>query len=178
MISSKLYFYLGLISFTFSILFIGVYCHDEFNELNIFTKHRPTNKLYFYSPIGMQPLSIQDLSEDQQKDQLAFNEFIVDAKIQFKGDDTWFVPPLLIQLTLTFLIFGISTIKPSPIQSIFIPFTHALLLFIITGLGITAMAVINNLATITVIPIVLVVANYMTAKILSKKLPTPKSCCY
>lgn len=56
--------------------FVGVYSHDEFGGTNLFIKHRPTWKWSFYSPIGMSDIEIKDLSTEEQKEQLLFNEFI------------------------------------------------------------------------------------------------------
>jgi hypothetical protein len=57
-------------------LFFGVYHHDEFAEKHLFIKHRPTWKRYFYSPIGMSDIKIEDLSIEEQLEENYFEEFI------------------------------------------------------------------------------------------------------
>ncbi|WP_431244306.1 hypothetical protein ACQ9BO_08140 [Flavobacterium sp. P21] len=58
--------------------FCGVYQHDEFAETNLFIKRRPTWKWRFYSPIGMSDKKIEELSEEEKREQKYFNEFVLD----------------------------------------------------------------------------------------------------
>ena len=58
-------------------LFIGEYLHDEFGEKHFFIKHRPTWKWGFRSPIGQSDLKFENLTPTDQKEQLYFNEFIL-----------------------------------------------------------------------------------------------------
>ncbi|MHC0442965.1 hypothetical protein [Flavobacterium sp. 3-210] len=58
--------------------FCGIYQHDEFPEKNFFIKHRPTWKWAFYSPIGMSDKKIEELSEEEKREQKYFNEFVLD----------------------------------------------------------------------------------------------------
>lgn len=57
-------------------LFAGVYIHDEFGETHFFIKHRPIWKWIFRSPVGLSDLKIEDLTKDDQKEQILFDEFI------------------------------------------------------------------------------------------------------
>ncbi len=57
-------------------LWVGVYHHDEYAETHIFIKHRPIWQWTFYSPIGMSNHQLDDLTEEQRKEQLLFEEFI------------------------------------------------------------------------------------------------------
>lgn len=57
-------------------LFAGKYIHDEFGETHFFVKHRPTWKWSFRSPVGQSDLKIEDLTKDDQKEQILFDEFI------------------------------------------------------------------------------------------------------
>lgn len=57
-------------------LFTGVYIHDEFGEEHFFMKHRPTLKWSFHSPIGQSDLKFEELTTEDQKEQLLFDEFI------------------------------------------------------------------------------------------------------
>ena len=57
-------------------LFAGVYIHDEFGEKHFFIKHRPIWKWSFHSPAGLSDLRIEELTSNDQKEQLLFDEFI------------------------------------------------------------------------------------------------------
>ena len=59
-------------------MFFGVYVHDEFYNECLFIKHRPTWKWKFYSPFGMSDLTMEDLTEEEKKEQLLFYEFVRD----------------------------------------------------------------------------------------------------
>lgn len=67
-----------VISFRF---WFGVYDHNEFAETALFMKHRPIWKWKFYSPIGMSDVQLEDLSEEKQKEQLLFKEFVTDQHL-------------------------------------------------------------------------------------------------
>ena len=58
---------------------VGVYEDDEFYERNLFIKHRPIWKTYFYSPRGMSDLKLSEMTEEKRKEQLLFDEFILDV---------------------------------------------------------------------------------------------------
>lgn len=58
-------------------LFAGVYIHDEFGEKHFFIKHRPIWKWSFHSPIGQSDLKYEELTHEDQKEQLLFDEFIL-----------------------------------------------------------------------------------------------------
>lgn len=57
---------------------IGIYTHDEFGGNNIFIKHRPIWKTFFYSPRGMSDLKLSELSIDKQNEQKLFDEFVLE----------------------------------------------------------------------------------------------------
>ncbi|MUU78796.1 hypothetical protein [Winogradskyella endarachnes] len=57
---------------------VGIYSDDEFGELYIFIKHKPIYKTYFYSPRGMSDLQLIEMPKDKQREQLLFDEFILD----------------------------------------------------------------------------------------------------
>ncbi|WP_276373730.1 hypothetical protein [Chryseolinea sp. H1M3-3] len=104
-----------LIGTTFLILtwiFVGIFRDDEFYEPTIFIKHRPTFKVNFYSPIGMSDLQLKDLTMEKQKELLAFDEFVIKEGIQYNSNDKlWYLPFVLIQITLTSFTFGILNSK-------------------------------------------------------------------
>ena len=111
-LSRVLFLLIGLITLVITILFCGISRDDEFYEHTIFVKHRPTIKLYFYTPIGQSDLNLTDLTEDKKREELMYQEFIDGQKIYSDNlDRLWFLPPVLIQLTLTFLSLGITGIK-------------------------------------------------------------------
>ena len=62
-------------------LFCGIYIHDEFSEKHFFIKHTPTWKWRFFSPLGQSNLKIEELTEEEQKEQKYFNEFIKDQDL-------------------------------------------------------------------------------------------------
>jgi hypothetical protein len=104
----------GMIFLVLTCLFTGLFREDEFYELSIFTKHRPTFKIYFYSPTGQSDLTLNDLSLENQNEERAFQEFVLGQGQQ--NNDTpklWYLPLILIQLTLSFLTFGLYKLRHS-----------------------------------------------------------------
>ena len=88
-------------------LFCGISRDSEFYEPTIFVKHRPTTKIHFYTPTGESDMNLSDLSEEGQKEELLYQEFIEDQRIYTDNlNRLWFLPAILIQLTLTFFSFG------------------------------------------------------------------------
>lgn len=57
-------------------LFCGVFEHDEFGDDVYFIKHSPTWKWRFYSPQGESDLELDQMTVEQQKEQLLFDEFV------------------------------------------------------------------------------------------------------
>ena len=100
-----LYIYgFAVLFFTFlSVIFIGVFRDDEFNEPGIFTKFPPTLKMYFYSPYGMQDIDQTNVNEDRMSEQKAFDEYVIRDGNQYPGDKYWYIPFILIQSMLTSL---------------------------------------------------------------------------
>jgi hypothetical protein len=96
---------LGLLFGLLTVLFCGISRDWEFYEPSIFVKHRPTLKLHFYSPIGER--DFMELNEKDRKEVLAYREFVEDQKVYTDNlNRLWFLPPILIQLSLTFFAFG------------------------------------------------------------------------
>jgi hypothetical protein len=90
---------IGIVFLILTWLFVGLYRDDEFHESSLFTKYRPTFKVNFYSPIGMQDLKIEDLNR-QKIEEIAFQEFVIERHIQSNSTARlWYVPLILIQLT-------------------------------------------------------------------------------
>ena len=161
-----------------TVLNTGFYRDDEFYDLSIFFKHRPTIKTYFYSPIGMSDKTLEDLSPGQQNELVAFNEFVRDTGILFKGDDKAYIPLLLIQLTLTSFSIGSLTSKSNGNFRIWIPVVHFILNFLVTAFGLTISLMTGSFIITLVFFALLVVANYVIGKLLiGKATPNPSSCC-
>ncbi|WP_217491456.1 hypothetical protein, partial [Polaribacter reichenbachii] len=57
---------------------VGIYTHDEFGGKNIFIKHRPIWKTFFYSPRGMSDLKLSEMTTEKQNEQILFDEFILE----------------------------------------------------------------------------------------------------
>ena len=57
---------------------VGIYTHDEFGGKNIFIKHRPIWKTFFYSQRGMSDLKLSEMSTEKQNEQILFDEFVLE----------------------------------------------------------------------------------------------------
>jgi hypothetical protein len=164
-----LYLAIGFLLLIITVLNTGLYRDDEFHDLSIFLKHRPTFKAYFYSPIGMSDRTLEDLSPGQQGEMIAFNEFVRGTGILFKGDDKAYIPLLLIQLTLTSFVMGTLASKSNGNIRIWIPVVHFAFNFMVTALGITIGLMTGSLIITVVTFAFIVLANYMTGKLLIRK---------
>ena len=101
-------FGLGLLALLTTILFCGISRDSEFYEPTIFVKHRPTTKIHFYTPTGESDMTLSDLSEEGRREELLYREFIEDQKVYTENiNRLWFLPDILIQLTLTFFSFTV-----------------------------------------------------------------------
>jgi hypothetical protein len=103
---------LGLITLLIAVLFCGISRDPEFYAPTIFVKYRPTLKAHFFTPIGESDLKLEDLEEDKKREELLYQEFVVNQGIYtYNLNRLWFVPPILVQLTLTFLSLGVKRMK-------------------------------------------------------------------
>jgi hypothetical protein len=108
----NIYIFIGTVFLILTWLFVGLYRDDEFYEPNLFTKYRPTLKVNFYSPTGMSDLTVDDLIDEKKVEEIAFQEFVIKQHIQYNSNARlWYLPFILIQLTLTFLNLGLLKIK-------------------------------------------------------------------
>jgi len=151
----------SLIFFLITWLFVGVFYDDEFREPEIFIKYRPTFKLFFHSPIGMQDLKISDLSIEMQKEELAFQEFV--GERQFNNYFS-FLPYILIQLIITSLLFG--GIKSTLNFWKFI--IHFLINHFPTSMGIVLLLVYDRIFISLGIILILILVNFLSFKFLQK----------
>lgn len=127
---------MGLLTLLTTILFCGISRDREFWEPTIFIKHRPTFKIHFYTPIGESATTLSNLSEQGQKEELLYREFVEDQKVYTDNlNRLWFLPEILIQLALTFFTFG--TVKQNGIN-----FNGLLLHFIINLIPTTIVVVL------------------------------------
>jgi len=55
---------------------IGISEDDEFKEYNIFIKHRPMWKTFFYSPKGMSDMTLKEMTDQQRYEQKLYDEFV------------------------------------------------------------------------------------------------------
>ncbi|MDC1324426.1 DUF4952 domain-containing protein [Flavobacteriaceae bacterium] len=61
-------------------LFVGVYEEDEFFYKDLFVKHRPVWKTYFYSPRGMSDKTLSEMPKKEKREQIMYDEFILNKK--------------------------------------------------------------------------------------------------
>jgi len=158
---SNIYILFGFVFFILTWLFTGFYQDAEFNELHVFTKYRPTLKVNFHSPIGMEDLNLDDLLPEQKKDELAFQEFVVQHQRQCNGNSViWYLPFILIQLSLSFFSFGVLKVKQGLLYKKWHFPLHILTCFIPTIIGIEFMVAFNKWYLTILSGLVLLVINY------------------
>lgn len=58
---------------------VGVYEDAEFSSKHLFLKHRPTAKLYFFSPVGMTDRTESYYRPDEWQEELAFRAYVNDG---------------------------------------------------------------------------------------------------
>lgn len=118
----------------FLLSFIGISYDDEFYEPDFFVKHRPSLQLKFKSATGQSDLTLQDLSVEARKQQLLYQEFVVDQKRDFLDNLTLFLIPLTSLLILSGLLQLTSIISRKADWRHFLAFYGScFLLFIISG---------------------------------------------
>lgn len=64
-------------------LFAGIFEDDEFGENYFFIKNTPTWKWHFYSPRGMSDLKLDEMTENQKKEQIMYDKFIPNRLLSF-----------------------------------------------------------------------------------------------
>jgi len=89
-----------------ALLFVGQFHDPDDGDRAFFLKHKPTSKQYFYSPIAHTRYHPRKLTLKEEMEEKAFREFHSDMK-----DKHWtFLPILLLTISLTFCIVGLSSI--------------------------------------------------------------------
>lgn len=156
---------LGLVFGLLTVLFCGICRDPEFYEPSIFVKHRPTFKLHFYSPTGEQ--DIIDLNERGKEEEIAFQEFVVNQKVYTDNlDKLWFLPPILIQLTLTFLF--LATTVRTHINSMRVTY-HFIINIIPSTLIVTLMLFFEGALQLTGLAGLLIITNIWTIRLTKRK---------
>ncbi|MFB9077640.1 hypothetical protein ACFFLS_00975 [Flavobacterium procerum] len=151
-------------------LFVGLFRDDEFYEPNLFVKYRPTFKVNFYSPIGMQDLSLNELSPERREEEIAFQNFIINQQNRNNHNlELGDLPYILIQLTLTFFCFGILKTKKGLIYKKWQWIIHFGLGFLLTGFAIIMMMLIDIWFTLIAGSLLIVAVNYFLLLLLTLK---------
>lgn len=166
----NIYLLLGTVFLILTWIFVGLYRDDEFYEPNLFTKYRPTFKVYFYSPIGMQDLKITDLQIDKKLEAIAFEEFVVKRNIQNNSDASlWYLPFILIQLTLTFSSFGVLKMKRDLVFNKWLLSTHFSICLILTSLGLGFILSFDNLIATLFGGFIIVTINFLALFLITRQ---------
>lgn len=157
----NIYILLGTVFLILTWLFVGLYRDDEFYEPNLFTKYRPTIKVIFHSPTGQSDLTFDDLSEDKRVEEIAFQEFVIKQHIQNNSNALlWYLPLILIQLTLTFFSFGVLKSKRDfGYKKWHLP-THFAICLIVTSIGLSFILCFDNLLSTVISGLLILTFNY------------------
>lgn len=160
---------LGIIFVVLTWLFVGFFRDDEFYEPQLFTKYRPTFKVNFYSPVGMQDLDIDKLDPDSKAEEIAFQEFVINQHIQNNSNARLsYLPFILIQCMLTFFSFGILEKKSSIVYKWQLPI-HFLVCFIFTLMWLGGLLRSDNLVYISLGGLIVFAINYGFTLLLTRK---------
>ena len=164
------YILIGTIFLILTWLFVGLYRDDEFYEPNLFTKYRPTFKVYFHSPIGMQDLKVDDLPTDRKEEEIAFQEFVIKRHVQNNSNaQLWYLPFILIQLTLTFASLGVLKIKHDLVLKKWYLPTHFIICFILTSIGLEFILFFDNWISTILGGLIILTINYGVLKFMTKE---------
>lgn len=163
-IKPNIYLIVGIVCLLLTWLFVGLFRDGEFDEPGLFTKHRPTFKVNFYSPTGMSDLTVNDLTEDKQVEEIAFEEFVYKRNHQL-----WFLPFILIQSTLTLLIFGFYKLRQNMTFRIWQLPTHYIINVFFTILGVAFILFLDNIFMTIILMLVIIAINYLTILVLTRR---------
>jgi hypothetical protein len=154
----------GLIALVATILFCGIARDPEFYEPTIFVKYRPTIKLHFYTPIGESDLKIEDLSQEKRREELLYRDFVINQGVYPENlNRFWFLPPVLIQLTLTFLSLATrrAAIKKKAVC------IHFFVNLILLVFAIALMLSLDNMWS-ALVALAILAANILTARFVAR----------
>lgn len=99
MIKNILFIVSGVIILSFT----GIKYDTEFFEPAFFIKHRPTLKFNYYSPIGESDETLNELSEDRKKEEIAYQEFVGNY---YQHDTLDNYAEIIIQVAVFLILFG------------------------------------------------------------------------
>ncbi len=151
-------------------LFVGIFRDSEFYEPSIFTKYRPTFKVFFYTPIGESDLKVEELSASKQSEEVAFQEFVIKQHQQYYSNSKlWYLPFILMQLTLTFLLFGILKKRTNLTYKNWQLAVHFLINLIITSAGLSILLSLDKTIISMLIILIILAANCWTIVLLTKR---------
>lgn len=166
----NIYLIIGAFFVILTWIFVGLFRDDEFYEPNLFTKYRPTLKVNFYSPIGMQDLKVDDLLSDKKAEEIAFQEFVMKRNIQNNNNPSlWYLPYILIQLTLSFFSFGFLKMKLDLVYKKWQFFIHFAVCFISTSFGIGCILFLDNLFFTVTGGFLILIINYRILVLLTRQ---------
>jgi hypothetical protein len=172
MTTSKLniYFFIGITFLLLTWLFVGVFRDSEFHEPFIFTKYKPTFKIFFHTPIGESDLALKDLSTNEQREETAFQEFVIKQDRQYNSNPKlWYLPFILIQFTLTFLSFGILRKRARLTYINWRLPVHFLINLIFTSTGLTFLLSFDK-TTISIFSVLIILSvNYWTTGLFTRR---------
>jgi hypothetical protein len=97
------YFRLCIILFLLSWLFVGIKEDDEFGELSLFLKYRPSCQVYFTSPLGMQDMP-ENYPQNLQEKEAVYDEFVNTIHYSQKGIFPFVSDLLLISFLMSFIL--------------------------------------------------------------------------
>lgn len=165
----NIYILIGTVLLILTWLFVGLYRDDEFYQPNLFIKYRPTFKINFYSQTGMSDLTLNDLTADKQIEEIAFQEFVIKQHIQNNSNaPLWYLPIILIQLTLTFFSFGILQSKRDYYYKKWQLPTHFAISSLINSVGLSFILTFDNLLSTIIGGLLILTINYWTFILLTK----------
>ena len=166
----NLYILIGTVFILLTWLFVGLFRDDEFNEPTLFTKYRPTFKVNFYSPIGMQDLELKELSPDKQKEEIAFREFVIGQNQQNNSHPRlWFIPPILFQLIITFLTLAILKMRRKLVYKNWQPAVHFTICIILTTITFGFILSFDNLISTLILGLLILTINYWALTLLTRQ---------
>ena len=151
------YLIIGALFFLLTWLFVGLFRDSEFYEPELFIKNRATFKLNFYSPTGMSDFSINDLSPEKRIEEKAFEDMVEKRNRQLS-----LLPFILIQLSITSLIFGFYNLKQNIVYKLWQLPAHFILNFIFSSIGLFLILTIDKLYLTIMITSIIIFINYLT----------------
>jgi len=111
-----------------------------------------------------------DLSTKEKYEEQAFEEFVINQGHEYGGKEKlWYLPPILIQLTLSFMAFGVYRLRKTVNFKIWQLPTHFLINILLTTFLITFILVIDKMVWSILVTGLIVIINYLIFLLLTKK---------